>query len=81
MDKKPFSDRIDRISPSATLEMTAKAADLKRLNKPVYNMSVGEPDFPTPDNIQKAGIFACTALFFMWFRYFKNDCKIPKLKN
>jgi len=58
MDKKPFSDRIDRINPSATLEMTAKAADLKRLNKPVYNMSVGEPDFPTPENIQKAGIFA-----------------------
>ena len=58
MNKPLFSDRIDRISPSATLEMTAKAADLKRLNKPVYNMSVGEPDFPTPKNIQKAGIFA-----------------------
>ena len=58
MNKFFFSDRIDRISPSATLEMTAKAADLKRLNKPVYNMSVGEPDFPTPKNIQKAGIFA-----------------------
>ena len=58
MDKNLFSDRVDRISPSATLEMTSKAADLKRLNKPVYNMSVGEPDFPTPENIQKAGIFA-----------------------
>ena len=58
MEKNLFSDRVDRISPSATLEMTSKAADLKRLNKPVYNMSVGEPDFPTPENIQKAGIFA-----------------------
>jgi len=58
MDKNLFSDRVGRISPSATLEMTSKAADLKRLNKPVYNMSVGEPDFPTPENIQKAGIFA-----------------------
>ena len=43
-----FSDRLGRILPSATLEMTAKAAELKRENKPVYNMSVGEPDFPTP---------------------------------
>ena len=53
-----FTSRINRILPSATLEMTAKAAELKRLNKPVYNMSVGEPDFPTPKNIQEAGIFA-----------------------
>jgi len=53
-----FSDRLSRILPSATLEMTAKAAELKRENKPVYNMSVGEPDFPTPENIQNAGIHA-----------------------
>ena len=38
--------------------MTAKAAELRRLGKPVFNMSVGEPDFPTPENIQQAGIFA-----------------------
>jgi len=53
-----FSDRLQRIQPSATLAMTAMAAELKRLKKPVYNMSVGEPDFPTPKNIQDAGIFA-----------------------
>lgn len=53
-----FAQRINRIKPSATLEMTSKAADLKRNNKPVYNMSVGEPDFSTPENIQQAGIFA-----------------------
>ena len=53
-----FSDRLSRILPSATLEMTAKASELRRLNKPVYNMSVGEPDFPTPQNIQNAGIYA-----------------------
>jgi aspartate aminotransferase len=53
-----FTDRINRIQPSATLEMTSKAAELRRLNKPVYNMSVGEPDFPTPNNIQNAGIYA-----------------------
>ena len=53
-----FTDRINRIQPSATLEMTSKAADLRRSGKPVYNMSVGEPDFDTPQNIQKAGIYA-----------------------
>ena len=53
-----FSDRISRIQPSATLAMTSKAAELKRNNKPVYNMSVGEPDFPTPLHIQQAGIDA-----------------------
>ena len=46
-----FSERIDRIQPSATLEMTSKAAELKRNNQPVYNMSVGEPDFSTPKMI------------------------------
>jgi len=53
-----LSSRISRIQPSATLEMTAKAAELKRIGLPVYNLSVGEPDFPTPENIQKAGIYA-----------------------
>ena len=53
-----FADRINRIQPSATLEMTSKAAELKYSGKPVYNMSVGEPDFDTPSNIQKAGIYA-----------------------
>ena len=53
-----LTSRINRIQPSITLEMTAKAADLRRVGKPVYNMSVGEPDFPTPQNIQRAGIFA-----------------------
>ena len=50
-----LAKRIHRIQPSATLAMTAHAAKLKRLNKPVYNMSVGEPDLPTPINIQQAG--------------------------
>jgi len=53
-----LASRIHRIQPSATLEMTAKAAELKRQNLPVYNMSVGEPDLPTPEHIQKAGIYA-----------------------
>ncbi|RMZ49285.1 pyridoxal phosphate-dependent aminotransferase [Candidatus Marinimicrobia bacterium PRS2] len=50
-----FSERIGRISPSATLAMTAKAAELRAAGKPVINLSVGEPDFPTPENIRLAG--------------------------
>ena len=50
-----FSDRIGRISPSATLAMTAKAAELRESGVDVINLSVGEPDFPTPENIRRAG--------------------------
>ena len=50
-----LTDRIGRITPSATLVMTAKAAELRAAGKPVINLSVGEPDFSTPENIRNAG--------------------------
>ena len=50
-----LTERIGRITPSATLAMTAKAAQLRAAGKPVINLSVGEPDFPTPENIRLAG--------------------------
>jgi len=50
-----LTERIGRITPSATLAMTAKAAELRAAGKPVINLSVGEPDFPTPNNIRLAG--------------------------
>ena len=50
-----LAERIGRITPSATLAMTAKAAELREAGKPVINLSVGEPDFPTPKNIRLAG--------------------------
>ena len=50
-----LSDRIGRIAPSATLAMTAKAAELRAAGIDVINLSVGEPDFPTPKNIRRAG--------------------------
>ena len=53
-----FADRIDRIQPSATLAMTSKAAELRAKGVDVINLSVGEPDFPTPQNIQNAAIKA-----------------------
>ena len=53
-----FAKRISRIQPSATLQMTAKAAELIENGVDVMNLSVGEPDFPTPLNIQDAAISA-----------------------
>jgi aspartate aminotransferase len=50
-----LTERIGRITPSATLAMTAKAAELRAVGRPVINLSVGEPDFPTPKNIRLAG--------------------------
>ena len=46
-----FTKRLDRIQPSATLAMTAKAAELRSQGVDVLNFSVGEPDFNTPQNI------------------------------
>jgi len=53
-----LSDRIGRITPSATLAMTAKAAELRATGIDVINLSVGEPDFATPENIRIAGKLA-----------------------
>ena len=53
-----IADRISRIQPSITLEMTAKAADLRSQGIDVINLSVGEPDFDTPENIKEAAFYA-----------------------
>ena len=56
-----LTDRIRRISESATLAMTAKTAELRSSGIKVINLSVGEPDFPTPHNIREAGKMAIDA--------------------
>ena len=53
-----FSKRLDRIQPSATLAMTAQAAELRSQGIDVLNFSVGEPDFNTPKNIIDAAKLA-----------------------
>ena len=53
-----IADRIHRIQPSITLEMTAKAAELRNQGVDVINLSVGEPDFDTPSNIKEAAFYA-----------------------
>ncbi len=49
-----LSDRLNRLAPSATLAMSQKSSEMKASGIDVINMSVGEPDFPTPDHIKNA---------------------------
>ncbi|UCD37928.1 MAG: pyridoxal phosphate-dependent aminotransferase [Fidelibacterota bacterium] len=49
-----FADRAARIESSITLEMTARAAELRTAGVDVINLAVGEPDFPTPAHIVAA---------------------------
>jgi len=49
-----LSNRLQRLAPSATLAMSQKSAEMKAQGIDVINMSVGEPDFNTPDAIKAA---------------------------
>jgi len=55
------AERLDRISPSQTIAITAKARALKAAGRDVISLSVGEPDFDTPRNIKDAAIRAIEA--------------------
>ncbi|WP_226041296.1 pyridoxal phosphate-dependent aminotransferase [Natrinema sp. DC36] len=50
-----FTDRVSRVEPSATLAISALATELEAEGADVVDLSVGEPDFPTPENIVEAG--------------------------
>ena len=53
-----LSDRLQRLAPSATLAMSQKSSEMKAQGIDVINMSVGEPDFNTPDHIKQAAKMA-----------------------
>lgn len=53
-----LSQKIDRVKPSATLAVSAKANQLKAEGQDIINFGVGEPDFDTPDFIKQAAIQA-----------------------
>jgi len=50
----PVSDRLAALSPSETLAMSQKSNELKAQGFDVINLSVGEPDFNTPDHVKEA---------------------------
>ena len=61
-----LSDRLNKLSPSATLAMSQRSSELKAQGVDVINLSVGEPDFNTPEPIKEA---AKKAIDDNWTRY------------
>jgi aspartate aminotransferase len=53
-----LSQRVQRIKPSPTLAVTARAQELQKQGKDIIGLGAGEPDFDTPDHIKEAAIKA-----------------------
>ncbi len=80
-----LSNRLNRLAPSATLAMSQKSSEMKAQGIDVINLSVGEPDFNTPDHIKES---AKQAIDDNWSRYSPvpgyadlRDAVVAKLKN
>lgn len=80
-----LSNRLNRLATSATLAMSQKSAEMKAQGIDVINLSVGEPDFNTPDHIKQA---AKQAVDDNWSRYSPvpgypelRNAIVAKLKN
>jgi len=71
------SEKANQIGESPTLKVTTKAKAMKAAGVDIIDLSVGEPDFPTPDNIKAAGIRAIEENFT---KYTQAD-GIPPLKD
>jgi aspartate aminotransferase len=53
-----LSHRVQRVKPSPTLAVTARAAELRAAGKDIIGLGAGEPDFDTPEHIKQAAILA-----------------------
>lgn len=71
------SRRVQRVKPSPTLVMTARAAQLKAEGKDIISLGAGEPDFDTPAHIAKAG----TEAIAKGFTRYTNVEGINELKD
>jgi aspartate aminotransferase len=58
-----LSDRVQRVKPSPTLAVTARASELRAAGKDIIGLGAGEPDFDTPDHIKQAAIEAIKSGF------------------
>jgi aspartate aminotransferase len=72
-----IASRLQKIKPSATLAVTAKAAELKAAGRDVIGLGAGEPDFDTPEFVRKAG---CDAIEGGQTKYTNVD-GTPALKD
>ena len=83
-----ISDRVNRLAASATFAMLQKSNELSAQGVDVVNMSVGEPDFNTPDYVKKAAIEAVEQNYskyspvpgYMWLRKACSD-KLKRENN
>jgi aspartate aminotransferase len=73
----PVSRRVQRVKPSPTLAVTARAARLRAQGKDVIGLGAGEPDFDTPEHIAQAGIDAIRT----GFTRYTNVDGIDELKD
>ena len=58
-----LSNRIQKVKPSATLVITAKAQEMRAEGRDIIGLGAGEPDFETPEHIKQAGIKAIESGF------------------
>ncbi len=72
-----ISEKVNQIGASPTLKISAKAKSMKAGGVDIIDLSVGEPDFPTPENAKAAGIRAIQQNFT---KYTENE-GIPALKK
>jgi len=72
-----LSDRVNLVKPSATLAITAKAAELRAAGKNIISLSVGEPDFDTP----KAACDAAKTAIDAGFTRYTAVAGIPELRK
>jgi aspartate aminotransferase len=56
-----LSHRVQRVKPSPTLAVTARAAELRAAGRDIVSLGAGEPDFDTPEHIKQAAIRAIKA--------------------
>jgi len=72
-----FAARVQRVEPSATLAISNLASELEAEGADVVDLSVGEPDFPTPENVVEAGREAMEA----GHTSYTSSNGIPELKE
>jgi aspartate aminotransferase len=72
-----FADRVERVEPSATIAISNAASELEAEGVDVVDLSVGAPDFPTPENVSQAAKDALDA----GHTSYTNSSGIPALRE
>ena len=73
-----LSERLRALAPSATLAMSQKSSELKAQGIDVINLSVGEPDFNTPQHIKDAAHKAIDDNFSFYSPAYQATCRCAR---